>query len=123
MNPNETFFYEHAGYCYGPGQTPDEGRRECAAELAAAEHFALEAGIRFRWDTDPDTDSRDFSDEPDPWPLWVCVAYNADGNIIQSLGGIDFGRDGSPWSAPYAPYARVVEAELAAQARTESAES
>jgi hypothetical protein len=36
------------------------------------------------------------------------------GKVVQSLGGVDFGRDGDPWGQPYA---RVVEAELALEQR------
>jgi hypothetical protein len=34
MTPTE-FFYKHAGYSYGHGETPEQGRMRCAAELAS----------------------------------------------------------------------------------------
>ena len=111
MTPAAAFFYKHAGYSYTPGrETKEQGRRRCARALAAAELAARDAGASFDWDHDPDCTSADFSDADPPWRLWECIARDANGNIFASLGGIDFGRDGTPWSDPYR---RVVEAELA----------
>ena len=117
MTPNEQFFYENAGYSYDPAtETQEQGRVKCAKSLAQAEQLALSAGVAFEWQIDQFINSSDFSDDPEPWELWECVAYNADGNVIASLSGIDFGRDGSPWSSNYR---RVVEAELATEAMPE----
>jgi hypothetical protein len=41
---------------------------------------------------------------------WVCCMFDENGELVQSLGGVDFGRDVEPWGPPYR---RVVEAELA----------
>jgi hypothetical protein len=38
------------------------------------------------------------------------LAYDVDGNVINSLGGVDFGLDGTPHASHYR---RVVEAEIA----------
>lgn len=114
-NPDPVgFFYQHAGYSYNPAtETPEQGRRKCARALARAERAGSDAGLGFRWSIDPDTDSSDWNDDPEPWAQWVCECVDADGETVACLGGIDFGRDGEPWGDPYQ---RVVEAELAAEA-------
>lgn len=110
------FFFAHAGYSYGPGETPEQGRRRCAFELAKAERRASEAGWSFAWMVDPHMDSSDWDERPraiakaDAYALWGCIARDQDGEARASLWGIDFGRDGEPWGSPYR---RVVEAELA----------
>ena len=107
------FFFEHAGYSYDPEtQTREEGRRECAELLAAAERWASDAGLSYHWEYDG-MDSSEWDSDPDPWPTWECVARDMDGEPVASLGGIDFGRDGEPWNNPHR---RVIEAELASQA-------
>ncbi len=106
------FFLKHAGYSYGPGETPLQGRRRCAKTLAAAEQRASDAGVSFEWDIDPETTSADFTDEYPAWNLWTCLARDANGEVFSSLCGIDFGRDGEPWGNPYR---RVIEAELACE--------
>lgn len=109
------FFFEHAGYAYYPNkETPEQGRTRGALALADAEAWAKAAGYRFEWYRDPDIDSSDFSDESPAWQLWECAMLAMDGEVVQSLGGIDLGRDGKPSSDPYG---RVVEAELASQER------
>lgn len=108
------FFFAHGGYSYRPeAESPLAGRVLWALELAAAEATARERGFSFEWSIDPDIDSSDFSDDPEPWSLWVAVARDEHGDIVASLGGVDFGRDGSPYSDPYA---RVVEAALSFEA-------
>ena len=120
MKVAERFFYEHAGYSYNPAtESRDAGRRRCAAEMAAAERSAREAGIGFEWSEDS-FDSSEWSDEQPPWTQYVCVAVSADGRVAASLGGIDFGRGGTPWTD--ARYRRVVEAELAAEALADAQE-
>lgn len=114
MMPSE-FFYENAGFSFDPQtETAEEGKRRCANELAEAERWASDAGLSFAWAVDPDVNSSDHSDEPDPYSLWECVARDMNGDTVASLGAIDFGRDGDPWDDPYR---RVVEAELAVEAR------
>jgi hypothetical protein len=109
------FFYEHAGYSYDPKtQTEAEGRREGALALVKAELWAAGEGISFEWSVD-ELDSGEWSDDPEPWQQWVCVARDIDGSVRASLGGIDFGRDGDPYNSPYR---RVVQAELALEAMT-----
>lgn len=107
------FFLKHAGYSYDPKtQTKMQGRIMGAKELAAAERWALDQGCSFDWEVD-DVDSSDWSDERSSWNQWVCIMRDAHGNVMESLCGIDFGRDGEPWGEPYK---RVVEAELASDA-------
>ena len=77
--------------------------------LAKAEAAATAAQADYDWEIDENIDSSDFSDETPAWALWDCV-MRVNGRVVQSLGGIDFGRDKEPWSDPYK---RVVEAELA----------
>ena len=103
------FFLKHAGYSYNPAtETRAQGRRNTARMLAAAEKSA--AGCSFEWSIDPDIDSSEWSDDPEPWQTWQCIMRDESGRVVNSLHGIDFGRDGEPWGDPYR---RVVEAELA----------
>jgi hypothetical protein len=105
------FFHEHAGYSYDPqNETPEQGKLKTALLYAKAEDVALRAGYYYSWHVDPDITSADFSDELPPWKQWVCCMYKPDGTIVQSLGGIDLGRNGKPHSDPYK---YVIEAELA----------
>jgi hypothetical protein len=107
------FFREHAGYSHGPNESAAQGRARCAAQLAAAESRAEKLGYAFEWEPDSDIDSSDFSDERPAWGLWVCDCRDENRNLVSSLCGIDFGRDGEPWGDTYA---RVVQAELAMEA-------
>ena len=116
------FFLKHAGYNYAKGETKMQGRIRCARALAKAEREARDGGFCYRWSIDPCTTSADWIDgredggrDNDPWQTWQCAMYNADGRIVASLHGIDFGRDGNPWCDPYR---RVVEAELAIEGLT-----
>lgn len=104
------FFHEHAGYIVGQSAI-------CAVTLARAALRAADDGHSFHWSIDPSIDSSDFSDQEPAWQLWQCAMRSADESegqrgILASLHGIDFGRDGAPWSDPYR---RVVEAELASE--------
>lgn len=84
---------------------------EYAERLAtAAEHGAL-AGLQFQWSHD-DITSEDFTDEGPFYRLWVVIVRDCSGNVVGSLGAVDFGPDGEPWGDPYA---RLVEAELAVE--------
>jgi len=113
MTPAQQFFYEHAGWGYNPAiETEEQGRRRGAADLALAEDQAKERGWCCRWEIDPEITSEDFSNDPEPWELWCCTLLDDNGEMIEHLGGIDFGRDGDPW---HDHYRRVVEAELAHQ--------
>ena len=102
------FFFEHAGWSYGPDETSEQGRMRCAVALADAERKASEAGCCFRWELDGGT-NREWTDEGEETPTWCCIMHNEEGEAVQSLYGVDFG-DKAPWSDPYR---RVVEAELA----------
>ncbi len=106
------FFYNQAGYSYNlKTETCEQGRMRGAKALAKAEAHAKDAGYVFEWGYD-DVDSSEWSDETPPYAQWICIMRDADGNVLASLGGIDFGRDGEPWGDPYK---RVVEAELATE--------
>lgn len=110
----EAFFYEHAGYSYDPRtQTPEEGRHAAAKRLAHVEEAGREAGLSFEWMVDNSDDSSSFSEETPPWRLWGCICHDNKGAPGAALWGIDFGRDGTPWSNTC--YRRVVEAELASE--------
>jgi hypothetical protein len=80
--------------------------------MAEAERKGREAGLSFEWSLDNETDAS-FRDTRSPYHLWICVCHDADGLAKSSLGGIDLGRDGSPFADLYR---RVVEAELAMEA-------
>jgi hypothetical protein len=114
------FFLKHAGYSHGPKETPTQGRIRCARALAKNEAAAKRGGFTYAWDVDPTASSADWitaEDDykggySDPWRLWQCCMLDGEGRIVNSLHGIDFGRDGTPWADPYR---RVVEAELAGE--------
>ncbi len=108
------FFFEHAGYSYPVDEQSREGRtlyRVIGAEtLAEAERQAREQGYTFEWQLD-DLDSSEWDKRKPAYEQWACLMYDAEHKVVQSLGGIDFGRDSpEPWGKPYK---RVVEAELA----------
>ena len=106
------FYREHGGWSYDPRtETAEQGKQRSAYTLAYAESWAKDRGVTFEWSVDPEIDSSDFDTDPEPWALYDCIAYDGAGNVIGSLGGVDFGRDGVPDSAPYA---KVVQAELVA---------
>lgn len=107
LTPAE-FFFCHAGYSYRPGeQTPMEGRMECARAMAMAERWASENGVWFDWFEDDEP----IIYESDSAHQWLCRAYADDGELLDSLGSIDFGDGQSPWTGD--PYRRVIQAELA----------
>ncbi len=107
------FFYNESGYSYNPKtETREQGRMRGAKALAKAEAHAKDVGYIFEWGYD-DVDSSEWSDETPPYAQWICIVRDANGEVLASLGGIDFGRDGEPWGDPYK---RVVEAELASEA-------
>ncbi len=105
------FFHDHAGWSYDPrSETPEEGRMRCARGLAAAEAWASNAGVRYEWRHESEPVDR--SGIEHDGPLWEVLAH-LDGQVVGSCGVIDLGRDGDPW---HDPYARVCEADLAADA-------
>lgn len=111
------FFIANAGYSYHPPtESSFVGRVRCAMRLAAAEEWLQTKSHVYAWDIDR-IDSSDFSDEQPPWALWSVVlsVELACGylHVAASLGGIDFGRAGDPYSHYYG---RVVQAELALEA-------
>jgi len=141
MNPYQ-FFKANAGYSYDSKiETEAQGRARCARALAKAERQAREGGFTYRWSVDPLSSSADWIDHDEnaedppkfadgsrtdkgvcgcsrcePWQVWQCAMYNARGQIVASLHGIDFGRDHTPWDG--GAYKRVVEAELALEGLT-----
>lgn len=121
-DPAELFFFRHAGFSYGPGETPLAGRVRCAKQLAAAERTAKERDVTFEWEQD-DITNREHTDEGPEYYLWACVARDATGAVFASLGGVDFGHnDGNPREPWGSDYARVVEAELACELPAEDIE-
>lgn len=106
------FFLTHAGYSYGPTETPQQGRRRCAHHLARAEAAASRFGWTFEWRLDGGDSTEWTKSRRPPTPTWECIARNGDGNVVASLCSVDFS-DGEPWGDPYS---RVVQAELACEA-------
>ena len=102
------FFYRHAGYGYGPGETPEQGRKRGAASLAKAEQEATARGWTVEWEEDPEGwDSIGDIDPDDVREILSAVLYDEDHNVLGSLGSI---------VNPDRNYRRVVEAELALEA-------
>lgn len=119
----QRFFFAAAGYSYPATSNKAQklkARHECARILAVNEYWAWDNGYTFVWRHDEGITSEDFSDEEPFYPLWWCAMYAAHPERssrgapipVQSLGGVDFGRDVDPWGQDYR---RVVEAELASQ--------
>ena len=107
MTHAEQFFYAYAGYGYDPTtETRVQGRRRCARALAEAEQHArrMEWAAEWVWDDMP------WEGEDTPSEVLGCILKNQRGDVLGSLWGIG---DPSP------EYRRVVEAELADEARKE----
>lgn len=103
-----SFFYENAGYCYGPEQTPEQGRSDCADKLARAEQWlSQQCGHEIEWTEQPEWDT-DRSGIEHSAPLYSCLV-TVPGIGAESLCGIDLGENPSLSD----PYTRVVVAELA----------
>lgn len=102
----EEFFYENAGYGYGPGETPEQGRRRGAKLLAKAEAYAEQKGWKVSWEGDDDAYSQ-YKDEPEVKEWLSAILRDEKGNVLGSLGSI---------GDPSREYGRVVEAELALEA-------
>lgn len=115
MQYNETaalaFFMEHGSWSHNPAtETPEAGRQRCAEASVKAERWAMENGYRIERENDFEVDHvKEFPDaydkEPETCEHFALVA--PDGVVVASLGCVD---DASP------EYARVVSAELAAEA-------
>jgi|SRR5579863_2281853 len=106
------FFYRHARWSYGAGETEEQGRTRCARELAGAEHWAQSVGLTYLWESDWTVGSHvseyDCYDE-EPGSCETCVAY-LNGAVVTALGCIDDADDNDR---------RVIEAELASEAKDE----
>lgn len=110
------FFKQHAGYSYGPEETPEQGRQRSARLLARAERKAADLGVTFEWRED-DEPFQCACDDPkceshEPHTAYVCLARTQDGDVFACLGAISFGPGRKPWGNPYQ---RVIEAELATE--------
>ena len=106
------FFREHAGWSYNPAtETAEQGRARGARALAEAEAWAAAAGVRFVWGDDWDVGDHvaeyDCYEEGEPATCERVLAYLG-GEVVAALGCID---DATP------EYRRVIEAELASEAR------
>lgn len=100
MDRKVKFFYDNAGYSYGPNESREQGRRRCAERLAQAERWAFEQDAWFQW-VDDNCDCGD-GDET-PTTREGCIMF-LDGEQVASLWSIgDASQD----------YRRVIEAELA----------
>lgn len=109
MNDDVKFFFDHAGYSYGPGEAPGTARVQNAEALAACEAWARKHML-YLWQVDPEIDSSDFRDDVPAYPQWVLYGYlNAE--FVEALCGIDFGPEGAPDENE--PQKRVYEAEMA----------
>lgn len=115
MTPAERFFWKHGGYSWKPGnETRAQGRRRCAVQAAEAEAWAVDQ-LKFEWVWD-ETGGRDHeewcgADCGREHEILGAVARWNDGSIAASLWGI---------IDPDTNYRRVVEAELASEARHEA---
>lgn len=129
MNTNEQFFYENAGWSYDPKtETSEQGRQRCAKLLAQAEAWAKSNGVSYEWSKDDITNKDALApgifpiaaSEPGPeYRLDQVLCYHH-GEIIGSLGGIDFGYG---VHRSQSDYKRVVEAELVIDAYLEAVET
>lgn len=108
------FFREHAGYSYGAGETPAQGRTRGAITLARAEAGAKEHGWSVEWEYDAeacigcDCGSDDCPcSTGEPHETFVAMLNDDKDRVIGSLGSI---------CEPTREYRRVIEAELADEA-------
>lgn len=121
------FFLSHAGYSHDPQkETPIQGRRRCARQLANAEAWARDEGLVFVWENDPDCSPDDFDFESDKEHVREhgavgCILYRPcpehgtdckHAEHLESLWGITESLDNRERDN----YRRVVEAELAFEA-------
>lgn len=100
---------DHAGFSVQADETTEQGRMRCARGLAQAEMWARKNGMTFEWEDDWEIGShvREYDGyEREPDTCETCIASDADGKVVASLGCVD---DAT------AEYRRVVEAELASE--------
>lgn len=114
MSNREKFFFDNAGFSYNPAtQTPEEGHRECAVALAAAEVWGTLNGLTVEWADDWSIGDHCaefdcyYDNDTGPETCETAVARDAAGSILASLCCIDDATN---------DYRRVVEAELAYEA-------
>jgi hypothetical protein len=95
------FFFANAGYVVGQ-------RAVCALDLARAEQYSRDNDWSTEWVNDdfPDLSWMSEEEQRQPHEVLGCVLKDAEGNVLSSLWGI---------TDPDSSYARVVEAELAAE--------
>jgi hypothetical protein len=114
MTKAERFFWSHAGFSYDAKvETKSQGRRKCATYLAEAEAWAEDC-LTYAWEWDEYTSHEDLGCEEHcarEHEVYVCVAKYRDGQTAACLGGI---------ADPDRNYRRVIEAELAAEAKHEA---
>jgi hypothetical protein len=101
------FFYKHAGYSHGPGQTAHQRRLEGAKRLALAEEYAKEMGWTVEWDYDELPYEMGDAETKMPDEVLVADLFDEEHHHLESLGGI---------GDPDGNYRRVVEAELVLEA-------
>jgi len=128
------FFFSRAGYSYPTGADAAgirAARWDGARQLAQAERWAGDEGLIFAWVDDPDCTEDDFEHEADKAYVREhgavgCVLYRPcpdhgidcrHAEVLASLWGITESLDHHERDA----YRRVVQAELAAEARAEQA--
>jgi hypothetical protein len=106
MESSYWFFWTNAGTSYHPAtETEGEGRARGARELAEAETWAQSVGMTFMWhDDDLSTDQY----QPEVGQTWEVASAWVNGECVASLCGIE---------GATSEYRRVVEAELAMEAR------
>lgn len=107
MTRLEQFFYDHAGYGYDPEtETPEHAQQDHAVQLAAALHYAIDHLWHFEWAPDRDEPcncgERNCGHTVEYCQLWGGY------RVLASLSAICGATD---------DYRRVVEAELALEAR------
>lgn len=109
MSPDPSFYYKHAGFSYDPKtQTADEGRAECAFELARAALISSQRGWVVTWEPEPDPNSCAFDDDDDNTTEYFgCILRDSKSHVLASLWCI---------GDPEANYCQVVQAELALEA-------
>lgn len=113
MGDAENFFYRHAGYSRGPGETAEAGRRRCATGLATAEAAARDRGWTVHVEPDPEVtddgvDSAGLVERGEAVNVAV-ILRDEHGKELGSLYGVVVPSETDP-------YIRVAAAELASDA-------
>lgn len=127
------FFREHAGYSYDPRtESPAQGRERSARALAESENaYRDDCGVFVVWEHDDVGSCSNFDDvdrsDCEPYAFYtalLCVETvgksdvlvwddrsfcERSGRVVASLGAIDLGEFGNPYTDPYA---RVIVAEM-----------